>query len=237
MNRQRVFLTSCISFGVLSQANTACTTTTTHALPKDWLEYAINGLKEGCHLTPTSGFIADLGIMNQGGARIEAIWNHEGHLEGQILNAIGEDILTFNIDRSGSLRIDKDVKKTDSVVQALDFIAHLGSQETRSLFCSGLFADPKANFLATAYDNIAKKEFVSVSGAAVWYTLSKILPHQKDESQIIVNTKVSSKSFFFKKTVAGITWRGLRKGKKYMPTSLLITVNNLDAKLSFLDFE
>lgn len=226
-----------ILLGSLLLFLTGCITTQTHKVSAAWLEKTLPALDAGCRITASSGFAADLSIINQGGARIEAVWDLKQQLNGQILNAIGEDILNFNIDSAGFLKLDNTSAKGESLLQALDFLAQLGAERTRLLLCSGLFESPANLHTPTQRIRPGEQEFIATTAGTHWLVNSKVRPDPTDDSQILIETKISSDSLFIRRTLATISWKGLRAEKKVTPTLLIVKTSQFEIKLSFLDFE
>jgi hypothetical protein len=216
---------------------TGCVTTPRKVISEAWVEQSILSLREGCKLSLKSGFTADLLVSNQGGARIDAAWDASGLLNGQVVNAIGEDVLNFKIDSSGFLQTDNSFLESESLVQALEFLAQLGSQKTRSLLCSGLFVQPLKLSQSSDRAIASEVETVVENSGSQWRIGSRVLPDSQDDSTVVVETTIFSDSFFFRKSLAKISWRGKRLKKTIQPNSLLIITSQSEIKLSFLDFE
>ncbi|MBM3382656.1 MAG: hypothetical protein FJY29_09480 [Betaproteobacteria bacterium] len=205
---------------------------TTDAQPEH-VRNSIAELHRRCRLKPKSGFSADLVISGQGTARIEAIWDSQREIQGQILNPIGEDLLNFKIDSSGLQLVDQSVRAPDDVLTALDFLAQMGTGEARSLLCSGLlFAeknleqkDPPSVELKTARE-------IELQGKNLWSLASKVefrsSENDKSRPEMRITTEISRPVLFWKKRVATVDWR---------PGALSIQTQQLDVRLSFLDFE
>jgi hypothetical protein len=190
-------------------------------------------LHKNCRLKPKSGFTADLVISGQGTARIEAIWDTQRQIQGQILNPIGEDLLNFRIDESGLQLVDHSVQAPEDVLTALDFLAQMGTGETRALLCSGLFLTAKN--IEQKDPPLAEPESereIELPGRNQWY-LSSRASLTKSESegkrpQIRITTEISKPVLFWKKQVATVDWQ---QGE------LNIRTQRLNIRLSFLDFE
>jgi hypothetical protein len=153
------------------------------------------------------------------------------------VNAIGEDVLNFKIDSSGFLQTDNSFLKSESLLQALEFLAQLGSQKTRSLLCSGLFVQPLKLSQSSDRAITSEVETVVENSGSQWRVRSRVLPDTHDDSTVVVETEIFTDSFFFRKSLAKISWRGKRLKKTIQPNSLLIFTSQSEIKLSFLDFE
>jgi hypothetical protein len=188
-------------------------------------------------LSLKSGFTADLLVSNQGGARIDAAWDASGLLNGQVVNAIGEDVLNFKINSSGFLQTDNSFLRSESLVQALEFLAQLGSQKTRSLLCSGLFVQPFKLSQSSDHAKATELEANVENAGSQWRVRSRVLPDRHDDSTVVVETEIFTDSFFFRKSLARISWRGKRLEKTIQPKSLIIYTSQSEIKLSFRDFE
>ncbi len=214
-----------------------CVTTSRQLISEAWAVQTVSSLREGCQLSLKSGFTADLLVSNQGGARIDAAWDASGLLNGQVVNAIGEDVLNFKINSSGFLQTDNSFLKSESLVQALEFLAQLGSQKTRSLLCSGLFVQPFKLSQSSDRAKATELEAVVENAGSQWRVRSRVLPDTHDDSTVVVETEIFTDSFFFRKSLAKISWRGKRLEKTIQPKSLIIYTSQSEIKLSFLDFE
>lgn len=214
-----------------------CVTTPRKVISEAWVEQTVLSLSEGCRFSLNSGFTADLLVSNQVGARIDAAWDASGLLNGQVVNAIGEDVLNFRIDSSGVLQSDNSFLKSESLVQALEFLAQLGSQKTRSLLCSGLFVQPFKLSPSSERAKASEIETVVENSGSRWRVRSRVLRDTQNDSTVVVETDIITDSFFFRKSLATIHWRGKRLEKTIQPKFLLIRTGQSEIKLSFLDFE
>lgn len=214
-----------------------CTTTPRKVISEAWVEQTVLSLSEGCRFSLNSGFTADLLVSNQVGARIDAAWDASGLLNGQVVNAIGEDFLNFRIDSSGILQTDNSFLKSESLVQALEFLAQLGSQKTRSLLCSGLFVQPFTLSQSSEHAKANEIETIVENSGSRWRMRSRVLRDTQNDSTVVVETNIMTDSYFFRRSLATINWRGKRQEKAIQPTFLLIRAGQAEIKLSFLDFE
>ncbi|MEN9529249.1 MAG: hypothetical protein RI932_1122 [Pseudomonadota bacterium] len=218
----QLFILACASRGGFPDANQSII-----------LKRSVAELHRKCRLKPKSGFSADLVISGQGTARIEAIWDNQRNIQGQILNPIGEDLLNFKIDSAGLQLVDQSIQAPDDVLMALDFLAQMGTGETRALLCSGLFLtetnieqkDPPI------LDSETERE-IELQGKAQWHLSSKLnflkIGDENRRPEIRIRTEISKPFLFLKKHVATVDWQ---------QSALSIQTKQLDLKLSFLDFE
>ncbi|NBW80125.1 hypothetical protein EBR21_00070, partial [bacterium] len=156
--------------------NHACISSAPYSWPQPALKSHVAALRDGCQLTSTSGFSADVSFSNQGTARIEAAWDGMGNLNGQILNPLGEDLLNFRIESNGLLNSDVALKNSPSLSLALEFLAELGTLKTRYLLCSGLYFAAINHLTPRLGDEESRVEENLKTNSSVWKFSSELQP-------------------------------------------------------------
>lgn len=205
------------------------------------LRNGIANLRKGCQLNARSGFTAELSLTNQGTTRIDAAWDNAGHLNGQVVNALGEDLINFKIDGSGILQTDLILKKEVALGSALEFLAELGTAKTRLLLCSGLFLAGNENHAKSFGQESSIADFDVQTHTSHWRVDSKLKSVHPDsarpDDEIKIITKVKTAGAFFSRAVASIEWSGKKKEGLLRPEEMTIQAGTTKIKLSFLDFE
>lgn len=205
------------------------------------LRNGVANLRKGCQLTAKSGFTAELSLTNQGTTRIDAAWDNAGHLNGQVVNALGEDLINFKIDGSGILQTDVTLKKEVALGSALEFLAELGTAKTRLLLCSGLFLAGNEAHAQSFGQESSKAEFDVRTHSSHWRVDSNLKSAQpntaRPEDELKVSTEVKTSGTFFRRLVASVEWSGKKKEGFLRPEELTIHAGTTKIKLSFLDFE
>jgi hypothetical protein len=221
--------------------SSGCVSTQGNIWPTALLRTQISNLRESCRINERSGFSADLSVADQGSAKIEAVWDSSGNLDGQVINALGEDILNFRIDSAGILQTDTSVQQGAMLGSALDFLAELGTVKTRLLICSGLFLAGNEETGNSFGRENAKVEFNLETHSSKWRLSSQLISKSQsakilpDELHIVTN--VSKPELFFSKSVAVIEWQGKKQGNLMKPQSLSVNSARLKIRLSILDFD
>lgn len=204
-------------------------------------DFAINrvieSLYNSCRMGPKNGFSADVLFHRTGGMRIEGVWDPAGHLNGQVLNPIGEDLLNFRLDSSGSIQTDSATPPDDAALHALNFLALLGAQRTRLLLCSGLFLNETPNLTNNRYKVTRENLYEIQSSEKSFHLKSRLTKSPNDEKEIIISSKATSGAFFFTRTVADIEWLGVLGENSIQPRILKIITPQTEIILSFLDYE
>ncbi|MEY4066365.1 MAG: hypothetical protein RIR26_2573 [Pseudomonadota bacterium] len=215
-----------------------CVTLEREDAPSDqWLNRVMLSMSNTCRLKPKNGFSADLLVQKFGGVKIEGVWDFGGHLNGQILNPIGEDVLNFKLDSSGLLQTDASSQLDASTLNALSFLGQLGAQRTRLLLCSGMFLDKLPEASGTANLAAAEKSYEIQLPDKNVSLKSKLKPRVNNEQSFTVNSVVKTDSFFISRTLARIEWEGNFQENTIEPRALRITTPQTEISLSFLDFE
>lgn len=221
--------------------SSGCVSTQGNTWPTAVLRAQISDLRESCRIRDRSGFSADISVADQGSAKIDAVWDASGNLDGQVINALGEDILNFRIDSAGILQTDASLKPGAMLGSALDFLAELGTEKTRLLICSGLFLAGNEE-TGNSFGKVnAKIEFNLATHSSKWRLSSQLFPKLQpgkttpDELQIA--TSVTKPDLLFSKTVATIEWQGKRQGNLMRPQSLTVNSARSTIRLSILDFD
>lgn len=205
------------------------------------LQTTISSINESCRLKENSGFTAELTASNQGSARLDAAWDKNGNLNGQVVNPLGEDVLNFRVDSSGVLQTDVSINQSAVLGTALEFLAELGTQRTRLLLCSGLYLAAREQLGNQAKTLTSEVEFDVLTRGNRWNLVSSLQPTMNGSTEtnpdILVSTNVSAKKTFFKQSVAKIEWVAKVTRGKSQPKWLFIQTNSTNIKLLFLDFE
>jgi hypothetical protein len=219
----------------------ACISAATYPWPQPALKSHLAALREGCQLTSTSGFSADVSFSNQGTARIEAAWDSAGNLNGQLVNPLGEDLLNFRIESNGVLNTDAALKNSPSLGMALEFLAELGTLKTRYLLCSGLYFAAIDQLTPRLGDEESKVEEAIKTNGSVWKFTAELQPIFKDNvpahDELQISSVVKSADAIFNKKIVSIMWKGKKIGRKMQPKLLTINSNQNEIRLSFLDFD
>lgn len=221
--------------------NGGCVSTQTHVWPIAHLRAQISDLRESCKIRERSGFSADLSVADQGSAKVEAVWDSSGNLDGQVINALGEDILNFRIDSAGILQTDASLQQGAMLGSALDFLAELGTEKTRLLICSGLFLAGNEETGNSFGKENAKIEFNLATHSSKWRLSSQLIAKSQasrtlpDELRIVTN--VTKPELLFSKSIAVIEWQGKKQGNLMKPQSLTVNSARSKIRLSILDFD
>lgn len=226
---------------ILCFLHSSCVSVSTQQLPPESFRSQLINLFDTCQMTKKSGFVADLSISSQGSMRVEAAWDNSGNLNGQIVNALGEDLLNFRIDTAGQLETDTTLSDPDTLSLTLEFLAELGSSKTRLLVCSGLYLVGRDYNKIKSENENQETNFTFEKRGLKWFLTSKISsitpsPLMTPE-QMKISTRVSSQNYLFKKSVANIEWMGEQRNKRLVPRELMIRTLKTTLKLSFLDFD
>lgn len=215
----------------------SCLSTRQEELPQSWIRSVTQKMRNGCKLKDSSGFSADIILNNSSSARVEAIWDDKGRFSGQLINTLGEDFLSFHIDEQGQFKTNQEIEESESLFNALDLLAQIGSEKTRYLLCSGLFiSDSLSSHVRTAQQS-ADLDTKLVAMNTVLRLRSSISPLTSSSKIVQVKSKVSTDSWIFPRSVAQIDWEGRIQDQKILPLSLTVATDVTAIRLSFLDFD
>jgi hypothetical protein len=201
------------------------------------LNRVISSLHNSCRMGPKNGFSADVLFHRTGGMRIEGVWDVAGHLNGQVLNPVGEDLLNFRIDSSGIIQTDSATPPDDAALHALNFLAQLGAQRTRLLLCSGLFLNETPSLTSNKYKITPENNYEIQTSEKSLHLESRLKKSPNDEKKFIIITRATSGAFFFTRTIANIEWIGAVGDNSIHPRILKIITPQTEITLSFLDYE
>jgi hypothetical protein len=226
---------------IITILQSSCVSTQAYHWQQTELREGLSHLRKGCQLTARSGFSAEVSIPLYGTTRIDAAWDASNHLNGQVVNTLGEDLINFKIDGSGILQTDVSVQKDLVLGTALDFLAELGTAKARLLLCSGLFLASVEDFSPSFGQETSSVEFDVKTHSSEWHIVSSVRPvfplKPRPQDLISISSDVRTSSTFFSRSVAKINWTGAKKEGIFRPQELSIQAGKQSIKLSFLDFE
>ena len=216
---------------------TACVSAPHSELPQSWINSVARKMQSLCQLKTRSGFSADIILNNVVSSRVEAVWDDVGRLSGQLINPLGEDFVSFQIDEFGQFKTNQEIDESESLFQALELLARMGSLQTRYLLCSGLFISSEDTTTNPSADFSALKERTLATTETSLHLLSSVSRGTTNPSQVLVNSKVSTDSWWFKRAVAEIHWHGKLEREALLPTAVTVSSDVASIRLSFHDFD
>ncbi len=216
---------------------TACVSSRHATMPKTWLASATRKIQRVCELNSRSGFSADIVLNNAASARVEAVWNNAGRLSGQLINTLGEDFLSFQIDEFGQFKTTQAIDDSESMFQALELLAQIGPLQTRYLLCSGLFVSSSDNDTVPPTELSSVLERKLITSQATFHLLSSISPSASNNAHVNVKSHVSTNGFIFRKSVAEVAWQGRIEQDRIHPNRLTISSDTASIRLLFHDFD
>lgn len=215
----------------------SCVSARTVEVSLPWLKTVVSGMQSHCPLSARSGFSADIVLNKSASARVEAIWDERGWFSGQLINALGEDYLSFRIDENDRLTASQTVDESDTLFQALDLLAQIGSGETRLLLCSGLFFHSSIEKQGRANALHARHQRSLQSSSRSLQLTSEVLNPESNPSTVAVESEITTDGILFKRKIASIRWQGQLTETGISPKSLLVTSELATLKLLFHDFD
>ncbi|MEY2987158.1 MAG: hypothetical protein RJB13_679 [Pseudomonadota bacterium] len=221
-----------IVFGLM-----ACVSAPHAELPKNWLISIAGKMKNVCKLKVNSGFSADIILNNAVSSQVEAIWDSSGRLSGQLINSLGEDYLSFQIDEFGQFKTNQEIDENQSLFQALELLARIGSLQTRYLLCSGLFVSDRDEKEAQSPQLHAVQERTLAAAQTSFHLKSFVSRNLENSEQVLVKSKVSTDNWLFRKSIAEIDWKGQLAKNSLQPISLAVSSDVASIRLSFRDFD
>lgn len=214
----------------------SCVTARSTDVSLPWLKTVFTRMQSHCPLSARSGFSADIVLNNSASARVEAIWDERGWFSGQLINALGEDYLSFRIDDTGRLTASQTVDESDALFQALDLLAQIGPSETRLLLCSGLFHNQTGKLRQETKLSAQKQRQLQSTSRSLQLT-SELLSPEANPKVIAVASEITTDGLIFKRAIASIRWQGQLTDTGISPTSLTVTSELATLKLLFHDFD